>query len=129
MTAGALAANSVSHNDATTRPGRTSVDERPLELGRPVSREHSWIPAMTVDRIRAVVAAHLDGRRDLNAEVERLAAELAKAAHDAEYRPERMLIAIRSLWREFTLSQHDRLQLASLYDRLVRRTIDRYYED
>ena len=43
--------------------------------------------------------------------------------------PERLLIAIRELWRDFGLSQHDRLQLASLYDRLVRRTIDRYYDD
>lgn len=105
------------------------MDESRLELGQANSREHGWIPVATVDELRGVVAAHLDGRRDLNAEVEKLAAKLAMAAHDAGYRPERLLIALRSLWREFTLSQLDRLQLASLYDRLVRRTIDRYYED
>jgi hypothetical protein len=38
-----------------------------------------------------------------------------------------MLIALRELWRQFTFSQHDRLQLAALYDRIVRRTIDIYY--
>ena len=105
------------------------MDGRPLEVGRAISREHAWIPTATIDELRGVVAAHLDGRRDLNPEVEKLAAKLATAAHDADYRPERMLIALRSLWREFTVSQHDRLQLASLYDGLVRRTIDRYYED
>jgi hypothetical protein len=76
-----------------------------------------------------VIDGHLDGRRDQDAEVEQLATGLATAAHDAELSPERMLIALRGLWRDFMLSQHDRLQLASLYDRLVRRAIDKYYED
>lgn len=105
------------------------MDERPIEIGRLAPREHAWIPVATIDKLRDVVGAHLDGRRDLDAEVEQLAAALATAAHDSGYRPERMLIDMRSVWREFTFSQHDRLQLASLYDRLVRRTIDRYYED
>jgi len=40
-----------------------------------------------------------------------------------------MVISLRALWRHYTLTQLDRLQLTSLYDRLVRRAIDRYYED
>ena len=91
--------------------------------------DHDWLPAATITTLRGVIAKYLDGRRDVNADVEELAAILATAAHDAQYSPERMLIGVRALWREFTLSQHDRLQLASLYDRLVRRTIDKYYED
>jgi hypothetical protein len=105
------------------------VDERPFEKTRLVLRDDGWIPAATITKLRGAIAGHLDGEGDLNGDVEQLAAALAKAAHDANLTPERMLIALRALWRDFMLSQHDRLQLASLYDRLVRRTIDKYYED
>jgi hypothetical protein len=105
------------------------VDERPVEQNQAAAREHAWIPAATLSELRAVISGYLDGRPDVDAEVERVAADLATAAHDAGYPPERMLISLRALWRDFTFTQLDRLQLASLYDRLVRRAIDRYYED
>ena len=105
------------------------VDERPLERNQTAQREHAWIPAAALSELHGVVTGYLDGRRDVAAEVERLGAARATAAHDAGHTPERMLISLRALWRDFTLSQMDRLQLASLYDRLVRRAIDRYYED
>jgi len=105
------------------------VDERSLEQSQLTQRDYPWIPGPALSELRVVVAGYLDGRRDIDGDVERLAATLATAAHDAGYTPERMLISLRSLWREFTFTQLDRLQLASLYDRLVRRAIDRYYQD
>lgn len=92
-----------------------------------VTRDHGWIPNATVIKLRRVVAGYLDGERNVDGDIELLASELATAAHAGSHTPERMLIAVRELWRDFTVSQHDRLQLASLYDNLVRRTIDRYY--
>ena len=105
------------------------MDERPVQQNQAAQREHAWIPATTLSELRAIIAAYLGGRRDIDGEVERVAGGLATAAHDGGHAPERMLIALRALWREFTFSQLDRLQLESLYDRLVRRAIDRYYED
>ena len=105
------------------------MDGHPIDQTNAASREHSWIPAGTTAKLRQVITAQLDGRFDMERDVEFIASALARAAHDAALTPEKMLIAIRALWRDFTFSQHDRLQLASLYDRLVRRTIDRYYED
>jgi hypothetical protein len=117
------------HNDCEIADGGVGVDERPLEQNQSAQREHAWIPAAVLSELRVVITGYLDGRRDVGAEIERVASGLATAAHDAGYTPERMLISLRALWREFTFSQLDRLQLASLYDRLVRRAIDRYYED
>jgi hypothetical protein len=105
------------------------VDERPVGQNLTASGNHDWIPAATVTRLREVIARYLDGERNVETDVEALASALANAARDGAHTPERMLITVRALWRDFTLSQHDRLQLVSLYDRLVRRTIDRYYED
>lgn len=105
------------------------MDERPLEQTQAAQREHAWIPGPALAELRAVVSGYLDGRRDVDGDVERVAAALAMAAHDAGYTPERMLISLRALWRDYTFTQLDRLQLAALYDRLVRRAIDRYYED
>lgn len=105
------------------------MDKRPVEQNQAAHGDHAWIPAGTLAELRDVTARYLDGRRDADGEVERMAAALATAAHDAGYAPERMLISLRALWRDFTFTQLDRLQLASLYDRLVRRAIDRYYED
>lgn len=105
------------------------MDERPVEHDQAAQRDHAWIPAAALSELRVVVTGYLDGRRDLDGAVERVAAALAMAAHDAGLTPERMLISLRALWRDFTFAQLDRLQLASLYDRLVRRAIDRYYED
>ena len=114
---------------ARSRHGGRALDERPLEQSQPAQREHAWISADILSMLRVLIAGYLDGRRDVDAEVERLASALATAAHDAGHAPERMLIALRALWRDFTISQLDRLQLASLYDRIVRRAIRRYYED
>ena len=105
------------------------MDDRPLGHNLTPPREHGWIPVATVTRLREVVARYLAGGRDVDKDVEHLASSLAAAAHAGGHAAERLLIAIRELWREFAFSQHDRLQLAALYDRLVRRTIDRYYED
>ena len=105
------------------------MEQRPVEQNQATQRDHPWIPGSALSELRVVVTGYLDGRRDIGGEVERVAAALATAAHDAGYTPERMLISLRALWREFTFTQLDRLQLASLYDRLVRRAIDRYYED
>jgi len=105
------------------------VDERPVEQSHAAQRDHAWIPAAILSELRAVITAYLGGRRDIEAEVERVARGLATAAHDAGHAPERMVISLRALWRDFTSSQLDRLQLVSLYDRLVRRAIDRYYQD
>ena len=105
------------------------MDKRPVEQDQAAQRDHAWIPAATLSELRVVITGYLDGRHDADGGVERVAAALATAAHDAGYTPERMLISLRALWRDFTFTQLDRLQLASLYDRLVRRAIDRYYED
>lgn len=105
------------------------MDKRPVEQDQAAQRDHAWIPAATLSELRVVITGYLDGRRDADGGVERVASALATAAHDAGYTPERMLISLRALWRDFTFTQLDRLQLASLYDRLVRRAIDRYYED
>jgi hypothetical protein len=79
--------------------------------------------------LRDLIVKYLDGDGDIDAGVEKLSASLATAAHENSFTPERMLIAVRALWREFTFSQHDRLQLATLYDQIVKRTIDKYYAD
>ena len=93
------------------------------------SQETNWIPVATVARLRGVASRYLDGDRSMAADVESIAAAIASAALAGSHTPERMLIAVRELWREFTPSQHDRLQLAALYDHLVRSTIHRYYGD
>ena len=59
----------------------------------------------------------------------RLAASIADAARASGATPERLLIGLRALWRELGLSQGDRLQVSSVYDELVRRSIERYYAD
>jgi len=105
------------------------VNDRRFEQNPAAAKDLSWISSAAIARLRSVVAAHLDGRRDLDADVELISSQLATAARDASFTPERMLIALRALWRDFALTQHDRLQLAALYDHIVRRTIDKYYED
>ena len=105
------------------------MDERSLEQSQATQRDYPWIPNAAIAELRVVVAGYLNGQRDVDREIERVAAALATAAHDAGYTPERMLISVRALWREFTFTQLDRLQLTSLYERLVRRAIDRYYAD
>jgi hypothetical protein len=104
------------------------VDQRAVGHELAPTHEPRWIPVATVAKLRDVTARYLDGDRNLTAEIESIAFAVARAAHEGNHTPERMLIAVRELWREFARSQHDRLQLAALYDRLVRRTIDRYYD-
>ena len=103
------------------------MDERLLNEKVVATREYEWIPGPTVSRLRDMVTRYLDGDRDLTKDVEQLASAVAGAAHAHGHTPERMLIALRELWRQFAFSQHDRLQLAALYDQIVRRTIDLYY--
>src|ERR1700750_2844012 len=93
------------HNDCEIAAGGMGVDERPLEPNQAAQRDYAWIPAAALSELRVVITRYLDGRRDLEADVERVAAALAMAAHDAGYAPERMLISLRALWREFTFSQ------------------------
>jgi hypothetical protein len=92
-----------------------------------IAHEAMWIPVATVATLRDVSSRYLDGDRNLAGEVDAIAAAVVNAAHAGNHTPERMLIALRELWRELAPSQHDRLQLSALYDHLVRRTIDRYY--
>lgn len=113
---------------AAKRPPRTIVDQRAVGHEYASSQEPKWIPLATVAKLRDVTTRYLDGERNVAADVESIAAAVATAAHAANHTPERMLIAVRELWRDFAPSQHDRLQLSALYDRLVRRTIDRYYD-
>ena len=100
------------------------MDQRAVGHEYTSSHESRWIPLATVTKLREVTSRYLDGGGTLAADIESIAASVATAAHAGHHTPERMLIEIRELWREFTPSQHDRLQHASLYDRLVRRTID-----
>ncbi|HEY2374531.1 MAG TPA: hypothetical protein VGH98_01030 [Gemmatimonadaceae bacterium] len=104
------------------------MDQRAAGQQWTPSHEPAWVPTATVAKLRQITSRYLDGDGAASADVETVADSLAAAAHSAGHSPERMLIAVREIWREFTPSQHDRLQLASLYDRLVRRTIDRYYD-
>lgn len=71
---------------------------------------------------------YLDGDRDVDSAVDGVASAFAVATHESGLPPERLLIAMRALWRDFGFSQSDRLQLAALYDRLIRIAIDRYYQ-
>jgi hypothetical protein len=103
------------------------VDKRLVQQNLTAPREQGWIPSPAVAKLRDVVIRYLDGERNVGSEVELVATAVANAAHAGGHAPERMLIAVRELWRDFAFSQHDRLQLAGLYDRLVRRTIDHYY--
>jgi hypothetical protein len=106
------------------------VDRRVVGHRFAAPPEHGWIPSTTVNSLRDVVSRYLDGERNnVGKDVEALAAALATAAHGAGHTPERLIIAVRELWRDLGLVQLDRLQLAALYDRLVRRTIDCYYQD
>lgn len=104
------------------------MDQRAVGHQYAPSQEPRWIPLATVAKLRDLTSRFLDGERNIASEVESIAAAIATAAHAGNHTPERMLIAVRELWRDFAPSQHDRLQLAALYDRLVRRTIDRYYD-
>jgi len=104
------------------------VDQRAVGHEYVPSQEPRWIPAATVAKLRDITSRYLDGDGRAGADVEAIASAVASAAHAGNHTPEQMLIAVRELWREFTPSQHDRLQLAALYDGLIRRTIDRYYD-
>ena len=106
------------------------MHEHPADDRAEVQRDGaSWIPAGGSEALRAVVRRYLSGDRRVGADVERLATELARAARRATETPERLLIGIRSLWRELGLSQGDRLQLAAIYEQLVRQAIERYYDE
>lgn len=105
------------------------MEKRAIGREYTLSQEPSWIPVATVAKLRVVTSRYLDGDRGITADVESIASAIASAAHAGSHTPERMLIAVREMWREFTPSQHDRLQLATLYDHLVRSTIHLYYGD
>ena len=104
------------------------MDQRAVGHEQAPSHEPRWIPPVTVGRLREMTSRYLDGDRNLAGDLESIAAAIVTAAHAGNHTAERMLIAVREVWREFTPSQHHRLQLAALYDRLVRRAIDRYYD-
>lgn len=104
------------------------MDEHPTRNRAALPHEGCWLPAAAVATLRELTARYLDGDRQIDADVDGVARAFAAATLDASFPPERLLIAMRELWREFGFSQSDRLQLESLYDRLVRSAIDRYYE-
>jgi hypothetical protein len=103
------------------------VTEHPTRNQAPLPRDGSWLPPHAAGRLRELTKRYLDGYRSIDEDVDEIASAFASATHDAELPPERLLIALRALWRDFGFSQSDRLQLASLYDRLIRSAIDRYY--
>ena len=91
-------------------------------------RDGSWLPANAITKLRELTTRYLDGDRLIDQGIEEVASSFAATTHEAALPPERLLIAMRALWRDFGFSQSDRLQLATLYDRLIRSAIDRYYE-
>lgn len=106
------------------------VSERPSEPSLPPGPdESSWLPASSREALRLLVARELAGERHAAADVSRLAAAFAHSARDQAHPPERLLIAVRAVWQALGLAQSDRLQLASLYDRLMRETIERYFRE
>lgn len=104
------------------------MNEQPTRNPAALPRDGGWLPAPAVAMLRDLTRRYLQGDRRLDGEVERIAKAFASAAHDAQLPPERLLIAMRALWRDFGFSQSDRLQLTSLYDRLIRVAIDSYYD-
>jgi hypothetical protein len=104
------------------------VKEHPTRHETAVPRDGGWLPAPAVARLKRLTQRYLDGERAMDGDVQEIARSFSTAAHDAGLPPERLLIAVRSLWRDFGFGQADRLQLATLYDRLIRTAIDSYYE-
>jgi hypothetical protein len=104
------------------------VNEQPTRNQAALPREGGWLPAPAVAKLRELTTRYLDGDRDIDADVAEVARSFASATLEANLPPERLLIAMRALWREFGFNQSDRLQLASLYDRLTRDAIDSYYQ-
>lgn len=92
----------------------------------PPSEGQDWL-ASDGEALRALVTRYLRGERRVNAGIEQLADDLARRARARHETPERLLIAIRALWRDLGLSQADRLQAAALYEQLVRQVIEKYY--
>lgn len=103
------------------------MNEHPTRNQTALPREDGWLPASAVATLRELTARHLDGDRAVDGQLLDVAKVFAAATHAADLPPERLLIALRALWRDFGFSQSDRLQLASVYDRLVREAIDSYY--
>ena len=89
----------------------------------------SWLPAEAVASLRALIDRHLAGERGTTADIERVARSFAHAGRVERQPPEHLLIAMRSVWRDFGLAHGDRLQATALYDQLVRRTIEWYYAE
>jgi hypothetical protein len=114
------------------------MEERRTEA-RGESRADAFAPApegaadeispVRVHSLRTIVQRSLDGDEDVSGDIERLALSIADAARADGHAPERLLIGVRALWRELGLSQGDRLQVATVYDELVRTCIERYYDD
>jgi hypothetical protein len=105
------------------------MEDHPIDRQPPGSDRAGWLPADSVHVLRGIVSRYLAGERQLSSAVERLAAELARSARRSGETPERLLIAIRGLWRDLGLSQGDRLQAATLYEQIVRYAIESYYRD
>ena len=102
------------------------MEPRPTRNQAP-PRDGGWLPAPAVAKLRELTRRYLDGDRAIDRDIEAVAGDVAMATQEASLPPERLLIALRAFWREFGFSQSDRLQLTSVYDRLIRRAIDRYY--
>lgn len=86
-----------------------------------------WVEDGHVTSLRVIVGRYLDGDRQVTTDLHDLSAALASCAREKGYSAERLLIAIRALWRGLGLTHGDRLQVATLYDQLVRHSIERYY--
>lgn len=106
------------------------MEDHPADLNPAAPRDGTgWIPREGIDSLRDLVTRYLNGDRRLSADVERLATDFARAARRNGESPERLLIVVRQIWRDLGLSQSDRLQVASLYEQIVRHAIEQYYGD
>jgi len=122
----ALKSRATRHNHDASGGREKSVDKRFVERQDASSRD-AWLPAASVDALRKCIARYLEGQRNATDEIQPLASAFAQCAREQGQAPERLLIAIRALWGQLGLSQGDRLQVASLYDQLVRQAIESYY--
>lgn len=123
----ALDGGATRHNDDASGGREKSVDKGSVERQDASARDAGWLPAASVDALRKCIARYLEGQRDATDEIQPLASSFAQCAREQGQAPERLLIAIRALWGQLGLSQGDRLQVASLYDQLVRQAIESYY--
>lgn len=111
-------------DDGRSEPGRGQADAG----GKPDGPGAAWLNTEHSAALRALVQRYLAGDRQLSDEVRNLSTSFCTCARAQGQSAEGLLIAMRVLWRDLGLTHGDRLQAATLYDQLVRRSIERFYE-